>query len=109
LSAVLERFLKLSAPAAAAPAPKRTAPGGRSDAAPELPQLMETLRVQLTTSDSSAADTLDRIRQALSGAPGSRSFRELVRLVDTFSFEAALHKLDQARADMGLGPGGNGR
>jgi hypothetical protein len=35
--------------------------------------------------------------------PGSRSFRELVRLVDTFSFEAALHKLDQARADL-LGP-----
>jgi hypothetical protein len=75
---------------------------------PELPQLMDTLRTQLSTSDSSAVDTLDRIRQAI-GAPNSRSFRELVRLVDTFSFEAALNKLDQARADLGLGPGGNGR
>jgi len=106
LSAVLERFLKLRAPA---PAPAAKGAGGARPAAPELPQLMDTLREQLTTSDSSAVDTLDRIRQALSGAPGSRSFRELVRLVDTFSFEAALHKLDQARADLGLRPRGAGR
>jgi hypothetical protein len=29
--------------------------------------------------------------------------------VDTFSFEAALGKLDQARADLGLGRGGDRR
>ncbi len=104
LSAVLERFVKVRAAAA----PKRAARAGPSPLAPELPQLLDTLREQLSTSNSSAVDTLDRIRQAI-GAPGSRSFRELVRLVDTFSFEAALHKLDQARADLGLGPGGNGR
>jgi PAS domain S-box-containing protein len=100
LSAVLERWLKLK-PAAAPVAGKPAA--GRKPAAPELQQLMETLRMQLVHNDSSAVDTLDRIRQALNGAPASRSFRELVRLVDTFSFEAALGKLDQARADLGLG------
>jgi hypothetical protein len=103
---VLVRFHTRGAPA---PAPAAKGAGGARPAAPELPQLMDTLREQLTTSDSSAVDTLDRIRQALSGAPGSRSFRELVRLVDTFSFEAALHKLDQARADLGLRPRGAGR
>jgi hypothetical protein len=92
---------------AATPAAVRPA-AGPQPVSPELPQLMDTLRAQLSTSDSSAVDTLDRIRQAI-GAPGSRSFRELVRLVDTFSFEAALHKLDQARADLGLGSGGDGR
>jgi PAS domain S-box-containing protein len=111
LSGVLERFLKVkgAAPAPATPAAGQlaAAPGPRA-VSPELPQLMDTLRTQLSTSDSSAVDTLDRIRQAI-GAPNSRSFRELVRLVDTFSFEAALNKLDQARADLGLGPGGNGR
>jgi signal transduction histidine kinase/CheY-like chemotaxis protein/ABC-type amino acid transport substrate-binding protein len=110
LSGVLARFLRLAEPGVA-PAPA-TAPRGAAatrPVAPELPQLMDTLREQLTTSDSSAVDTLDRIRQALSGAPGSRSFRELVRLVDTFSFEAALHKLDQARVDLGLGPRSDGR
>jgi PAS domain S-box-containing protein len=100
LSGVLERFLKLGAAPAAAAAP---APARKRAHAPELPQLMDTLRAQLSTSDSSAVDTLDRIRQVLDTPPGSRSFRELVRLEDTFSFEAALHKLDQARADL-LGP-----
>jgi two-component system, sensor histidine kinase and response regulator len=102
LSDVLESLLKL-APAAAAPsgaaAPARTA----RPLAPELPRLMETLREQLEMSDSGAVDTLDQIRTAI-GKPGSRHFRELVRLVDAFSFEAALTKLDQARADLGLGP-----
>jgi PAS domain S-box-containing protein len=108
LSATLERLLELGAPPASA---ARTAPAAETRPAlsPELPRLLETLRAQLEMSDSSAVDTLDQIRHALSGAPGSRSFRELVRLVDTFSFEAALGKLEQARADLGLGRGGNGR
>jgi two-component system, sensor histidine kinase and response regulator len=109
LSGVLERLLRLgAAPAEAAPGPAATAAAAKS-LSPELPKLLETLRAQLEMSDSSAVDTLDQIRHALSGAPGSRSFRELVRLVDTFSFEAALGKLEQARADLGLGRGGNGR
>jgi hypothetical protein len=63
---------------------------------------MQTLRGQLETSDSSAVDTLDRIRQALDGASKPRSFRELVKLVDAFSFEAALVKFEQASADLGV-------
>jgi signal transduction histidine kinase/DNA-binding response OmpR family regulator len=109
LSGVLERLLNL-APAAADAAPKPAASAGAPRAlSPELPRLLEALRTQLEMSDSGAVDTLDQIRLALNGAPGSRSFRELVRLVDTFSFEAALGKLEQARVDLGLGRGGNGR
>ena len=67
-----------------------------------LPELLRVLRGQLEASDSSAVDTLERIRQALDGAPKPRSFRELVQLVDAFSFDAALAKLEQARADLGL-------
>jgi hypothetical protein len=63
---------------------------------------MQVLRGQLETSDSSAVDTLERIRRALDGAAKPRSFRELVQLVDAFSFEAALAKLEQASADLGL-------
>jgi len=102
LSAVLERWLKLKPLAAAATA--RPGAAERAAASSELQQLMETLRDQLARSDSGAIDTLDRIRQALNGAPPSRSLRELIRLVDAFSFEAALGKLDQASADLGLGP-----
>ncbi|MGH8442203.1 MAG: response regulator, partial [Nevskiaceae bacterium] len=103
LSVALERWLKLK-PAGAdeAPAVRKTGGTGRKAPAPELPGLMETLREQLTRNDSGAVDTLDRIRATMNGGPASRSFRELVRLVDAFSFEAALAKLDQARADLGL-------
>jgi len=108
LSATLERLLALGDAPPPRPRKAAPAPAGRA-LSPELPRLLETLRAQLEMSDSGAVDTLDQIRHALSGAPGSRSFRELVRLVDTFSFEAALGKLEQARADLGLGRGGNGR
>jgi len=74
----------------------------RQAARPNLEDLVRTLRGQLIASDSSAVDTLDRIRQTLDAATRPRSFRELVQLVDAFSFEAALAKLDQASADLGL-------
>jgi two-component system sensor histidine kinase/response regulator len=100
MSAVLEKVLGL-----ARSEPPKAAAG--ADAAPratgaDLPDLMRVLRGQLETSDSSAVDTLERIRVALDGGPKPRSFRELVRLVDAFSFDAALAKLEQARADLGL-------
>jgi len=98
MSAVLERLLAL-APVRAAP---RVAPATARAPSPELPELMETLRQQLRMHDSGAVDTLDRIQQALDRAPGPRSFHELVKLVDAFSFEAALARIDQARADLGL-------
>jgi hypothetical protein len=69
----------------------------------ELRQLLGELREQLRRNDSSAVDTLDRIQLALDGAPRPRSFRELAQLVDAFSFDAALAKLEQAGADLGLG------
>jgi len=115
LSAVLEHWLKLGPGASGTPAAGRKKAAPKATAAtpkasePELRRLLETLRQQLSASDSSAVDTLERIRLAVNGAPGSRSFRELIRLVDTFSFEAALGKLEQARAELGLGPGGGGR
>jgi two-component system sensor histidine kinase/response regulator len=97
MSAILTRLLPLEA--AAPQAPARELP----DATPELRQLLATLRAQLARHDSSAVDTLDRIQQALNGAPRPRSFRELAQLIDAFSFEAALAKLEQAGADLGLG------
>jgi len=98
MSRVLEELLQL-APAEAAPV---EAAADRPGPRPELSGLMETLRSQLSMSDSSAVDTLDRIRQALDSAPKPRSFRELVQLVDAFSFEAALAKLEQASHDLGV-------
>jgi signal transduction histidine kinase/DNA-binding response OmpR family regulator len=99
-SVVLEKQLGL-----APSAPPDAAEAGAEEARPpsaDLPRLMQTLRGQLETSDSSAVDTLDRIRQALDGASKPRSFRELVKLVDAFSFEAALVKFEQASADLGV-------
>jgi two-component system, sensor histidine kinase and response regulator len=99
MSIVLEKTLGL-APAAPEPAaPRAAAPAGNGG---DLPGLLQVLRGQLEKNDSSAVDTLDRIRQALDSGPKPRSFRELVQLVDAFSFEAALAKLEQARADLGV-------
>jgi two-component system sensor histidine kinase/response regulator len=100
MSEVLEKVLGLAPSAAATPAGTAAAP--RPTGA-DVPDLMRVLRGQLETSDSSAVDTLERIRVALDAGPKPRSFRELVRLVDAFSFDAALAKLEQARADLGLG------
>jgi two-component system sensor histidine kinase/response regulator len=100
MSAVLEKQLGL-APSGPAAAAEVVAEAVRVPSA-ELPRLMQTLRGQLEKSDSSAVDTLERIRQALDGAQKPRSFRELVKLVDAFSFEAALAKFEQASADLGL-------
>jgi two-component system sensor histidine kinase/response regulator len=100
MSLVLEKMLQLAPSGAAEPAdvvPAEPRPPGQ-----DLPALMQVLRGQLETSDSSAVDTLERIRQALDGATKPRSFRELVQLVDAFSFEAALAKLEQASTDLGL-------
>ncbi len=99
MSDILERLLGLE-PAAAPAAPAARA--AEVTPTPELTALMDKLRSQLHRSDSSAVDTLDRIREALDGATKPRSFRELVQLVDAFSFEAALAKLEQASAELGL-------
>jgi two-component system sensor histidine kinase/response regulator len=101
MSVVLEKVLGLPPSAPAFPA--AAAAGAPRATGADLPDLMRVLRGQLETSDSSAVDTLERIRVALDGAPKPRSFRELVRLVDAFSFDAALAKLEQARVDLGLG------
>jgi len=100
MSVVLEKTLGLAP--SGAPGPADVVAAEPKAARADLPALMQALRGQLVTSDSSAVDTLERIRQALDGAPKPRSFRELVQLVDAFSFEAALAKLEQARADLGL-------
>ena len=103
MSAVLERQLGLAKAAAVESERSGPYPAFVAPARGELRQLLGELREQLHRNDSSAVDTLDRILLALDGAPRPRSFRELAQLVDTFSFDAALAKLDQASADLGLG------
>jgi CheY-like chemotaxis protein len=98
MSSVLERVLGLGAPAAV-PAPAGAAPAATPQG---LAPLLATLRDQLGMNDSSAVDTMDRIQQLLEGRPRPRSLRELAQLVDAFSFEAALLKLERARADLGV-------
>ena len=100
MSAVLERTLGLRR--SGAPDPADVVAAEPAPVRADLPDLMQVLRGQLETSDSSAVDTLERIRRALDGTSKPRSFRELVQLVDAFSLEAALAKLEQARADLGL-------
>jgi PAS domain S-box-containing protein len=98
MSSVLERVLELGGPAPP-PAPRTGAAPGMAEA---LGPLLATLRTQLGMNDSSAVDTMDRIQHVLDGRPRPRSVRELAQLVDAFSFEAALLKLEQASADLGL-------
>jgi two-component system sensor histidine kinase/response regulator len=101
MSDVLERLLEL-APATATPPVAAAAPAAEAAPRPELMPLLDKLRAQLGRSDSSAVDTMDRIQEMFDGGSRPRSFRELAQLVDAFSFEAALAKLEQASAELGL-------
>ena len=59
----------------------------------KLDTLLQQLRRQLSANDSSAADTLEIINALYDIESRPRALTELTRLVDSFSFAAALKKL----------------